>query len=84
MYWPKAIRPSILWLDINMNKYSFKISISKILFIRYIHLCGFINSNVINVGSLIDPYIDIAITTIVWVRRYRLNILFKLTQNFKN
>ena len=52
-----------------------KYAIAKMHSTSNIHLRGFINSNVINIGSLIDTYNDQVILRIVQVIRYGLNTL---------
>ena len=59
-----------------------KYDISKMLFISYICLRGFINDIILNFGSLVDNYNDRVVTRILWVSCYGLNNLFKLTQYF--
>ena len=60
-----------------------KYDISNILFIDHLHLLGFINPNVIDVGSFIYMYNDRVILRIVYISRYGINNLFKLTRYFK-
>ena len=56
--------------------------IAKMQPISHLHLRYFINSNVLNVGSLIYLYNDLVIPRIVWVGRYGMNILFILLWYF--
>ena len=58
-------------------------AIDKIIFIYHLHLCCFINSNILNIGYWIDPYDDRVFPSIVQVRRYRINTLFNLMYYFK-
>ena len=80
---PKSIWYGLLcWISTYVEQVS-KDSISKMHTI--IHLCihCFINSSVLNVGLLIDPYNDLFIPGIVRFIRYGLNTLLNLTKYFK-
>ena len=51
--------------------------------ISNLHLSDFINLNVLNIGSSIDPYDDWFIPKIFWVSRYAINTLCNFIGNFK-
>ena len=57
--------------------------IAKSLFIVHLNLLGFINSNVLNIGSLIDPYNDKVIPRMERVIPHGINNSFNVTQYLK-
>ena len=72
----------ICYLSAYSNLFKYYIPL-KLLLIGHLSLHGFINSNVINVGTLIYLLDDRFIPNISQFSHYRLNALFKLTKYFK-